>query len=98
MSAEEEERVQLLLMPLAQAIVHELAGRGPLLKGEIVAATGASHMAVTLRVNDLERLGLLDTDADEPVGQRQGKRIRYSVNRDAVLRAIETLRDYLLPE
>ena len=90
--------MQILTMPLAQAILHELSVQGPLLKGQLVTAVGASPMAVTLHLADLERLGLVGTDVDQPAGQRQGRRVHYGVNRDAVVQALEVLRDYLIPE
>jgi DNA-binding transcriptional ArsR family regulator len=94
LSTRDEAVVRSLALPLTQAVLHELAVRGPVLRGELVAATGASPMAVSRHLADLEGLGLVV--ASVPAGQRSGRRVEYAADRAAVASAVELLRGYLL--
>jgi DNA-binding transcriptional ArsR family regulator len=94
LSAHDEAVVRAIALPLTQAVLHELALRGPVLRGELVAATGASPMAVSRHLAELEGLGLVV--ASVPAGQRAGRRVEYAADPAAVASAVELLRGYLL--
>lgn len=86
--------MRAVAVPLTQALLHELAVRGPVTRGALMAATGASPMAVSRHLAELEALGLVA--ASMPVGQRSGRRVVYAADKDAVGAAVELLRTYLL--
>ncbi len=86
--------MRALALPLTQALLHELAVHGSVTRGALRAATGASPMAVSRHLAELEALGLVV--ASVPAGQRSGRRVLYAADERAVGAAVDLLRTYLL--
>jgi DNA-binding MarR family transcriptional regulator len=79
---------------MAVAVMHVIGTAGPTTKGDIIAQTGASPSTVTARIDHLERVGLVTVSL--ATGERWGRRVVYDIDRDAVGRALDAQRVYLI--
>jgi len=83
--------------PIRTSIVRLLATNPePMTTGEIERTLGgASHRTIFNHVRELEADGLVTSDARD---DRNGQRVRYSVDREAVRRELDEYARYLLGE
>jgi DNA-binding transcriptional ArsR family regulator len=83
--------------PIRAAIVRLLAtSPEPLTTGDIEKALGgASHRTIFHHVRELEEKGAVTSDARD---DRNGQRVRYTVDRDAIRRELNEYAMYLLGE
>lgn len=83
--------------PIRAAIVRLLATNPePMTTGEIERELGgASHRTIFHHVRELEEKGAVTSDARD---DRNGQRVRYTVNRDVIRRELDEYSRYLLGE
>lgn len=63
-----------------------------LTSGQIARDLGANYQTVFRHLQDLEALGVVSSDAGD---QRQGQRVEYRLNQEALDKALAEYADYL---
>ncbi len=77
----------------AQEIIRHLSQVDSATRAEIAAAIGATYPAVVTRLAELEQQGLVV--ANLPPGERNGRPVRYSVDRHRLDLLLAAFADYL---
>ena len=83
-----------LTSPVTRAVLRHLTAGEPLTSGELALATGAHQQSILYTLGRLERRGLVQ--ADHPLHQRVGRRVRYTADVEQVDRMIGSLTRYVL--
>jgi len=93
LTPDQEAALTAFRLPAAQEIIRHLSQVESATRAEIAAAIGATYPAVVTRLAELERQKLIV--ANLPPGQRNGRPVRYSVDRARLDLLLAAFGDYL---